>query len=166
MRTVLVTGSASGLGKAVAHGLREKGQRVIGLDRHNAEIVADLGDAEGRDEAVAAVLDACGGVLDGVVSCAALGPYEEALPILRVNYFGAVAVLDRLRDALDLTLFSADCGRVNARGLLACRLLAGVPVVLIEPEPVSGSPRETDVQPAGMSGMVSLSVSTALTWPP
>ena len=100
MRTVLVTGSASGLGKAVAHGLREKGQRVIGLDRRDAEIVADLGDPEGRNEAVAAVLDTCGGVLDGVVSCAGLGPYEEAQPIIRVNYFGAVAMLDRLRDAL------------------------------------------------------------------
>jgi len=100
MRTVLVTGSASGLGAAVSARLRERGQRVIGLDVRDAEILADLGSVAGREAAVAGVLDRCGGTLDGVVSCAGLGPYEQPEPIISVNYFGAVAMLDRFVDAL------------------------------------------------------------------
>ena len=42
MRTVLVTGSASGLGAAVSTLLQGLGQRVIGLDIRDADIVADL----------------------------------------------------------------------------------------------------------------------------
>ncbi|MFP8880798.1 MAG: hypothetical protein VCE43_15850 [Myxococcota bacterium] len=100
MRTVLVTGSASGLGAALTSGLRDRGQRVIGLDIREADIVADLGTVDGRETAVAGVLDLCGGTLDGVVSCAGLGPYEQPEPIISVNYFGAIAMLDRFRDAL------------------------------------------------------------------
>lgn len=100
MRTVLVTGSASGLGAALAGGLRDRGHRVIGLDVREADIIADLGNANGRESAIAGVLDLCGGTLDGVVSCAGLGPYEQPEPIISVNYFGAIAMLDRFRDAL------------------------------------------------------------------
>ncbi len=100
MRTVLVTGSASGLGAALAGCLRDRGHRVIGLDVREADIIADLGNANGRESAIAGVLDLCGGTLDGVVSCAGLGPYEQPEPIISVNYFGAIAMLDRFRDAL------------------------------------------------------------------
>jgi NAD(P)-dependent dehydrogenase (short-subunit alcohol dehydrogenase family) len=100
MRTVVVTGSASGLGAAVTAQLRGAGQRVIGVDRHEADIVGDLGEPSGREEVIARVLDACSGSLDGVASCAGLGPYERPQPIVRVNFFGALAMLDRLRDAL------------------------------------------------------------------
>ena len=97
----LVTGSASGLGAAVARRLEKDGHRVIGLDRHKAEIEADLGSAEERARAIAKVKETCEGVLDGVVSCAGLGPYDEPKAIARVNYFGAMAVLDELRDCLE-----------------------------------------------------------------
>jgi NAD(P)-dependent dehydrogenase (short-subunit alcohol dehydrogenase family) len=100
MRKILVTGSASGLGAALCEGLRARGERAIGVDVRDAEITADLGDPAGRDAVVTAVLDRCDGVLDGVVSCAGLGPYEAPEPVIRVNYFGAVAMLDRFRDAL------------------------------------------------------------------
>jgi NAD(P)-dependent dehydrogenase (short-subunit alcohol dehydrogenase family) len=101
MGNYVVTGSASGLGAAVMRRLEKDGHRVIGIDRHNAEIEVDLGSEAGRAEAIAAAKEACGGVLDGVVSCAGLGPYEEAKAITRVNYFGAMAVLDELRDCLE-----------------------------------------------------------------
>lgn len=100
MRTVVVSGSASGLGAALLRRLEADGQRAIGVDRRDAEIVADLGTAEGREAAVQAAREACGGALDGLVSCAGLGPYEEAGGITRVNFFGALALLDGLRDAL------------------------------------------------------------------
>jgi len=101
MGNYVVTGSASGLGFAVARRLEKDGHRVIGIDRHDAEIEADLGSADGRAQAIAAARKACGGVLDGVVSNAGLGPYEDPQAIARVNFFGALAVLDELRDCLE-----------------------------------------------------------------
>jgi NAD(P)-dependent dehydrogenase (short-subunit alcohol dehydrogenase family) len=100
MRNVVVTGSASGLGAAIARRLEKDGQRVIGVDRRDALIVADLGTPEGRRSAVEDALAACENRIDGVVSCAGLGPYDEPVPITRVNYFGAIAILDGLKPAL------------------------------------------------------------------
>jgi NAD(P)-dependent dehydrogenase (short-subunit alcohol dehydrogenase family) len=100
MRTLLVTGSASGLGAALMQRLEREGQRVVGVDRRDAEIVADLGTPDGREEALRRVRRAADDRLEGVVSCAGLGPYEEAKAITRVNFFGAMAMLDGLRDAL------------------------------------------------------------------
>ena len=48
MGTIVVTGSASGIGAATTERLEKDGHRVIGVDRHAAEIVADLGSVEGR----------------------------------------------------------------------------------------------------------------------
>jgi NAD(P)-dependent dehydrogenase (short-subunit alcohol dehydrogenase family) len=42
-RTILVTGSASGIGASIADRLRSSGHHVIGADLHHAEIEADLG---------------------------------------------------------------------------------------------------------------------------
>lgn len=100
MGSIVVTGTASGLGAALQRRLEADGHRVVGIDIRDAEIVADLGTPAGRSAAVAGALAASGGSLDGVVSCAGLGPYSEPQAITRVNYFGAVAVLDGLRDAL------------------------------------------------------------------
>jgi NAD(P)-dependent dehydrogenase (short-subunit alcohol dehydrogenase family) len=100
MNPVVVTGSASGLGAAVCRRLERNGRRVIGVDRRDADVLADLGTPEGRNQALVAVVDAARGALDGVVSCAGLGPYEDPTAILRVNFFGALAVLDGLREAL------------------------------------------------------------------
>jgi NAD(P)-dependent dehydrogenase (short-subunit alcohol dehydrogenase family) len=100
MGTVVVTGSASGLGAALQRRLERDGQRVIGVDRHDAEVIADLGEPAARQRAIEAAREACGGTLDGLVSCAGLGPYDEARAITRVNFFGALAILDGLRDSL------------------------------------------------------------------
>jgi NAD(P)-dependent dehydrogenase (short-subunit alcohol dehydrogenase family) len=102
MRTVAVTGSASGIGAAVARRLRAAGDRVIGVDLRDADVVADLSSAGGRSAAVAAVHEACGGVLDGLVTCAGLGGLPGRPPslVVEVNYFGTVELLDGLRDAL------------------------------------------------------------------
>lgn len=100
MGSIVVTGSASGLGAALRRRLEKEGHRVVGIDRHDAEFVCDLGEPEGRARAVAAALEVAPDGLEGVVSCAALGPYDEAVGITRVNYFGAVAILDGLLDRL------------------------------------------------------------------
>ncbi|HEX5613632.1 MAG TPA: SDR family oxidoreductase [Acidimicrobiia bacterium] len=101
VRTYAVTGSASGLGAATSARLVGAGARVIGVDLRDADVDADLATTAGRADAVARVLDACDGVLDGVVPCAGLGPQvaDHAL-MLSVNYFGAVAFLDGLAEAL------------------------------------------------------------------
>lgn len=101
MSVIAITGSASGIGAALSEVLRENGHSVIGIDRSRAEIEADLSTAEGREEAVAAVLERCGGVLDGLVCCAGLGVTASSSGlIVAVNHFGAGAVLDGLFDAL------------------------------------------------------------------
>src|SRR5213593_2303810 len=101
MRVTAVTGSASGIGAALRARLGAAGERVIGVDLRDAEVIADLARPEGRDAAVAAVRAACGGRLDGLVACAGVGPQvEPASTIVSVNYFGAQAVLAGLADAL------------------------------------------------------------------
>ena len=101
MSVIAITGSASGIGAALSEVLRENGHSVIGIDRSGAEIEADLSTAEGRGQAVAAVLERCGGVLDGLVCCAGLGVTASSCGlIVAVNHFGVSALLDGLADAL------------------------------------------------------------------
>lgn len=99
MSTVCVTGSASGIGAATRALLEAGGARVIGVDLHDAEVVADLSTIDGRSAAIDAVLAACGGVLDGLVPCAGVSN-DDAGAMLRTNLFGVLATLDGLRPAL------------------------------------------------------------------
>lgn len=101
MGTVIVSGSASGIGAATAERLRRDGRRVVGVDVRDADVVADLSTPAGRDAALLGVRRACDGSLEGVVACAGLGPHVDDWPaIVAVNYFGAVALLEGLRDLL------------------------------------------------------------------
>lgn len=101
MRTIVITGSASGLGLATRQRLEADGARVIGIDLRGAEIDADLSTREGRAAAIDAVR-ASSDAIDGLVVCAGLGPHVTPTSMLvAVNYFGAVDVLDGLRDALE-----------------------------------------------------------------
>jgi NAD(P)-dependent dehydrogenase (short-subunit alcohol dehydrogenase family) len=97
MRTIAITGSASGIGAATRKRLERDGARVVGVDLRGAEVEADLGTSEGRAAAVAALDAAASGTLDGVVACAGLGPqHPDRAAIVSVNYFGAIEVLDGL----------------------------------------------------------------------
>lgn len=99
----VVTGSASGMGRAVAEKLRAQGNSVIGVDVLDADVVADLSTAEGRRTAVRDVLEDSGGKLDGVVLAAGLGPTpgkERLRLIAEVNYLGVVELLEGWRSAL------------------------------------------------------------------
>ncbi|QNP68722.1 SDR family oxidoreductase [Streptomyces roseirectus] len=97
-RTHVVTGSASGIGAATRRILEARGDRVIGVDLRDADIVCDLSDEAGR----AALPDAVRALApDGVDALHAVA--GSALPnstTVRVNYFGALATLTRLRPLL------------------------------------------------------------------
>lgn len=100
MPVTAVSGSASGIGAAVCQVLRAAGHRVIGIDRANAEVIADLASTAGRQAAISAVLAHCAGVLDGLVCCAGVGSSAQSNTIVAVNYFGVTELLDGLADAL------------------------------------------------------------------
>jgi NAD(P)-dependent dehydrogenase (short-subunit alcohol dehydrogenase family) len=95
----VITGSAGGIGAATRARLEERGERVIGVDVRDAEVIADLSSAAGREAMVAGVAHACGGVLDGLVAGAGIagGPGEL---VGAVNWFGALATLEGLRPML------------------------------------------------------------------
>lgn len=104
-----VSGAQGGIGRAVCRVLREKGFRVIGIDRpepgvqaeERTEVQADLATPEGRAQAVAEVRERSGDQLTALVCAAGLG--GTARPpsrVVAVNHFGATALLDGLWPAL------------------------------------------------------------------
>lgn len=102
MGTIAVTGSASGIGAAVAAHLEKEGHRVIGVDLRNADVTADLGTPEGRDHAIAEVTRISEGRIDGFLPFAgvAAATGRPGGLVVSVNYFGAVALLEGLRPLL------------------------------------------------------------------
>jgi NAD(P)-dependent dehydrogenase (short-subunit alcohol dehydrogenase family) len=97
-RTYVVTGAASGIGRATCERLARDGHRVLDVDLAGTSIVADLATAAGRSAMVDAVARASGGAVDGVVANAGTTASPELC--VRVNYFGAVATLEGLRPLL------------------------------------------------------------------
>ena len=106
----LVTGAASGMGKAATELLRSQGHEVVTVDLREGDITADLGTADGR----ASVVEQAPTDLDGAVLCAGLvgltGRPGSALA--SVNYFGSVDVLTglrpKLRDPSSVVLMSSN----------------------------------------------------------
>ncbi len=96
-----MTGSASGMGRAVVTRLRGAGHTVLEVDLKEADVAADLSTPAGRRAAADAVLAQCGGKLDGAVLAAGLGPTKGAERLItEVNYFGVVDLLQAWRPAL------------------------------------------------------------------
>jgi len=102
MGTIVVTGSASGIGAATRARLLARGARVIGVDLHGADVIADLGTPAGRLAAIDRVHALAGGSLDGLVTCAGVCglPSRAGSLLVSVNYFGSTALLDGLRELL------------------------------------------------------------------
>jgi len=99
-RTILITGSASGIGEATKRQLVGQGHLVVGVDVRDADIQADLGTEAGRRTMLDAALRLAPHGLDGVVACAGISRPDRAAEIIGINYFGAVATLEGLRPLL------------------------------------------------------------------
>jgi NAD(P)-dependent dehydrogenase (short-subunit alcohol dehydrogenase family) len=80
-RRILITGSASGIGAALAKLLRGDGDEVIGLDRRDADIICDLTNIRQIEAAIANITDE----LDGVALVAGVPGTAEADTIFAVN---------------------------------------------------------------------------------
>lgn len=100
-RTYVVSGAASGIGAATAELLRDRGHRVIGVDRRDADVIADLSTGAGRAAAVAGVQDRTD-VVHGLVPCAGVAGLTGDDPrlVISVNYFGATGLVRGLRPQL------------------------------------------------------------------
>ncbi|MFE6735232.1 SDR family NAD(P)-dependent oxidoreductase [Microbacterium sp. NPDC057650] len=97
-RTYVVTGSASGIGATTAQLLRDRGDRVIGIDLRGADIEADLSTKQGRADAAAAAIELAGGTIDAVIACAGIS--APIAKTISVNYFGVTELLEALLPAL------------------------------------------------------------------
>ena len=101
MGTYVVTGAASGIGKAVAEQISEEGHRVVAVDLRNTELTADLSDRESCKKVIEQILERAPEGLDGLVPCAGVGPdvaRRELIPL--VNYFAVVDLVEGLLAAL------------------------------------------------------------------
>ncbi|QIX25622.1 SDR family oxidoreductase [Nocardioides sp. JQ2195] len=96
-RTVVVTGAASGIGRATADLLVERGDRVIGVDLRDADVCSDLSSPDGRAEAVAGVI-ALSPTVDAVVACAGISGNSPA--VIAINFFGVTEFVTGLLPAL------------------------------------------------------------------
>ena len=97
-RTYVVTGADSGLGRAVADLLAARGRVITCGLADGVDVRADLTTPAGRSGLVDRVRALSGGRVDGIVAAAGAGaPRPETVAL---NYFGATAVLEGLRECL------------------------------------------------------------------
>ena len=100
-KTYVVSGAASGIGRATAQLLRDQGHHVIGVDLRDADVVADLATPHGREAAIRGVLRRTD-VVHGLVPCAGVAGLTGVDPelLVSVNFFGSIALVRGLRDAM------------------------------------------------------------------
>ena len=97
-RTYVITGTGSGIGLSTKNKLVALGNKVVGVDIKNAEVIADLSTPEGRKEAANKAIDMAGGTVDAVIANAG-----SALPIattVSINFFGATEFISAMNSSL------------------------------------------------------------------
>lgn len=98
MRTYVVTGAASGIGKTTKELLEKAGNKVIGVDLADTDISADLSTSAGRQAAAHSAIEQAGGTVDAVIACAGLA--HPIAKTISVNYFGVTEFLTAMQPAL------------------------------------------------------------------
>jgi len=118
-RTVVITGAASGIGKATYDMVCSRNWHAIGIDLKDTDICADLSTVEGRAISIEAVKDQSRGAIDALIVCAGISSPEPIT--VSVNYFGAIAMLEGLQPLLKKGL--------NPRAVAISSLAASLPLV-------------------------------------
>ena len=113
-RTIAITGSASGIGASLRNSLESDGANVIGIDLNDADVIADLSNVDGRNQAISETLDRAGGALDGLVTSAGVGPPYDPEKIISINWLGTVKIINRLREALAVSNSTAKVVAVSS----------------------------------------------------
>jgi NAD(P)-dependent dehydrogenase (short-subunit alcohol dehydrogenase family) len=93
-RTYVITGSASGIGLSTAHKLKSLGHKVIGVDIHDADVIADLSNYEGRLLAAEDALRVSNNSIDVIIASAGLA--NPIAKTVSVNYFGVTEFINEL----------------------------------------------------------------------
>jgi NAD(P)-dependent dehydrogenase (short-subunit alcohol dehydrogenase family) len=167
--TVLVTGAASGLGRAVARSVAAAGGRPLLLDRVPVEpdpqlagapsVVTDLADGRASETAIGRLLDDARG-LDGVVTAAGTDrcgpmadvPAAEWERVVGVNLLGTAAVIRAALPAL-----TASRGRiVTVASTLGVRALSDASAYCASKFGVVGMTRALAAELAGTVGVTLL----------
>ena len=97
-RTYIVTGVGSGIGLATKEKLEALGERVIGIDLRNADVIADLSEKSGRLQAISESLKLANNQIDALIANAG-----SALPnpkTMAINFFGATELISGFNQAL------------------------------------------------------------------
>jgi NAD(P)-dependent dehydrogenase (short-subunit alcohol dehydrogenase family) len=97
-RVNVVTGAASGIGLATKELLESRGETVIGVDLHGADVLVDLTSQNDRERMAREVSERSGGRIDTIIAVAGIATPIPATAA--VNYFGMVATLEGLRTLL------------------------------------------------------------------
>ncbi len=97
-RLYVVTGAASGIGAATCTLLKERGEKVIGVDIHKTDINVDLSTVQGRRDGAEAVIKKSKGKIDAIIACAGLA--TPSPKTVSVNYFGVKEFVEGLLPSL------------------------------------------------------------------
>jgi len=101
MGTYALTGGATGIGAAIRRALAAAGHTLIVVDLKDADIVADLSTAAGRQAALDGIRARAPQGLDGFVPCAGVaGHVPDHALVASLNYFGTVDLVEGLRPLL------------------------------------------------------------------
>lgn len=98
-RINVVTGGASGIGKATVELLRSRGETVISVDIKDGDINADLTTEEGLSHYAESVERLSGGHVDAIFANAGLA--TPTVKTAEINYYGAIASVELIKHLME-----------------------------------------------------------------